>query len=155
MFALMLSLSFFFGAPFVTTPKKIIFEMITLAKINKSDVVIDLGSGDGRVLFETAKLCKKATGYEINLFLVLWTKLLALIKNTGDNTDIFWQNYHKAILKKGTVIFMYSIRGFIPELEKKLKRELRPGTKIISYKFPLHQFKLVKKTNSGIFLYSV
>ncbi len=42
--------------------------MIKIAGINAKDIVIDLDSGDGRVLFEAAKICKRAIGYEVNPF---------------------------------------------------------------------------------------
>lgn len=126
--------------------------MITLSAINKSDTVVDLGSGDGRVLIEAARKCSKAIGYEINPFLVGWSRIATYIQGTN-NVVIKWQNYNNANLENSTIVYMYSIRGFVPSLERKLKKELKPGTKIISYKFEVSAFKLLKKTNSGIFLY--
>lgn len=155
LFPLSLSLSFVFGAPFVTTPSSIIKEMIKFAKINSEDTVIDLGSGDGRVLFECAKICKKAIGYEINPFLVAWAKIIILTNSKPSKAGVKWQNYNNANLSQANVVFLYSIRGFLPKLENKLKKELQPNTKIVSYKFPLFNFKLIKKTKTNIYLYAV
>ena len=152
---LTLSLAFFFGAPFVATPKKIIKEVIELSEMNGNDFVIDLGSGDGRVLIESAKICKKAVGFEINPFLVIWTKIIVLLNGRQTKIEVKFQNYNKSKLSDASIVFMYSIRKFVPALENNLKRELRPGTKIISYKFPLTLFKQITKTKSNIYLYIV
>ncbi len=128
--------------------------MITLSEMKSTDTVFDLGSGDGRVLMECAKVCKKAIGYEINLFLVAWTMIKIMIGQQS-KVDVKWQDYNKAKFNDATIIFLYSIRGFIPKLQEKLKKELRPGTKIISYKFPLSGLKLIKKTKTDIYLYLV
>ncbi len=153
-FAFVLSLSFFFGAPFVTTPSKIINEMFKLVGLNSQDVLIDMGSGDGRILIAAGKICKKTIGYEINPFLVLWTNLFAHINGVQNEVHVYMKNYQKANIKEGTIIILYSIRGHLPKIEKKIKKELKPGVKIISYKFPLSNFALINKTDSGIFLYT-
>ncbi len=155
LFAFCLSISFFFGAPFVATPWKIVDEFIRTSKLKKTDTVIDLGSGDGRILIESAKICKLAIGYEINPFLILWCKFMASKQNLSKKVNISWQNYKNANLKNGTVIFLYNLPFFIPFLEQKFKRELKRGTKIICYKFPLKKFRLIKKTKTGIYIYQI
>lgn len=155
LFALSLSISFLFGPPFAITPKKLVWEMLRLAKINSNDIVIDLGSGDGRILIESAKICKKARGIEINPFLVLITKLNARAANVSRKVSVHLQNYKNAKINDGTVIFLYNIRSSLPEVEKKLKNDLKLGTRIVSYKFPLRSLKLVSKTESGLYLYKI
>ncbi len=155
LFAFFLSITFFFGAPFVTTPKKIILEIIKLAELTSKDHVIDLGSGDGRIVNETAKICKSAEGFEINPFLFVWSNIVAYVKGVSDNTKFHLQNYLNADLSKASIVTVYGIRGFVPPLERKFKKELKKGTKIVSYKFELSGFQLVNKTRSNIFLYIV
>jgi SAM-dependent methyltransferase len=146
-------LSFFTGAPFVPTPMSVISEMLTSAKISKKDVVYDLGSGDGRMLIEAAKRGAHARGWEINPFLVIWTKLVAMRYGVGKNVNVHLQTYQKADLHDATVIFLYNMPAFLPALEKKFKKDLKPGTKIYSYKFSLDSFKPVSETESGVFCY--
>ena len=152
-FALSLSLSFFFGPPFLKTPNRIIDEMIRIAKIDMKDIVFDLGSGEGSVIVKTAKICKRSVGYEINPFLVLYSKIFAYGSEVSKKTKIYWGNYFNADLEKSSVIMLYNIRSSLPSLEKKFKKELKPNTRIASYKFPLTGFELIKKTKSGIYLY--
>ncbi len=154
-FTLGLSLSFFFGAPFVPTPLKVVKEMVNIAKINQNDIVVDFGSGDGRLLIESAKKGAIAQGWEINIFLVYWTKLKAMILGLHQRINMHNQSYSKAEIKNASVVFCYSMPRFIVNIEKKLQLELPRGAKIIAYKFPFPNLKLVKKTKSGIYLYSV
>ena len=146
-------LAFFTGAPFVPTPISVIDELIILGKINKQDIVYDLGSGDGRMLIESSKKGAQAKGWEINPFLVVWTRFLAQKNGVSKNVSVHYQSYQKADLHDATVIFLYNLPSFLPFLENKFKKELKPGTKIFSYKFPLQTFKPVKQTPSGLFYY--
>lgn len=147
------SITFLLGAPFAGTPKKIIKEALTLAEISSKDVVYDLGSGDGRVIMECSKICKKAVGVEINPFLALWTRVLSF--RSRPNVEILCKNYNHVDIGRATIVFLYIVPRFIPTLQKKLKKELRPGTKIISYKFKLSGFHLLKQTKTGIYLYQM
>lgn len=145
--------AFFTGAPFVPTPMKVIKEMIAMAKINKKDIVYDLGSGDGRMLIEAAKVGAHAHGWEINPFLASWTRLVASRYGIGKRVKVHYKSYHNADLKKATVVFLYNLPAFLPALEKKFHSELKPGTKIFSYKFPLTTITPNKETESGIYYY--
>lgn len=147
-------ISFFTGAPFVVTPKHIINEMLTIADLKKTDVVYDLGSGDGRILITTAKQGAHAEGWEINPVLVLWTKLMAKMQSVENKVQVYNKPYQTADLKHATIIIFYNIPGHLPSLEEKLQKELKRGTKILSYKFPLKTFTLKKQSSSGIFLYT-
>ena len=75
------SLVVFRGSPYVPSQKKYIFEAFTkLYKISKNDLLIDIGSGDGIVLRQAARLGAKAIGFEINPILVLISKILFSFK---------------------------------------------------------------------------
>ena len=152
---LALALPFFFGAPYLPTPRHVIKEMLELARVGKEDIVIDLGSGDGAVLIEAALLGAMAKGWEINPFLVLLTKVRAQIKGLNGKIFVYAMPYQKANFKDATVIFCYNMPKFMPGIEKKLRKEAPKNVKIISYKFPIPNLNLIKKTPSGIFLYSL
>lgn len=74
---LFLVLDLFFELPYVATKKDKIQTMLDLAQIKKGETVVDLGSGDGRLLFAAAQKGAIAIGYEINPVLVLLTRLRA------------------------------------------------------------------------------
>lgn len=153
LFLLYFYASFFIGAPFVTTPRHVVHEMITLAKLKKNDIVADLGSGDGRILIAAAKHGARARGWEINPFFVAWTKGMAYLNGVSHLVTVSCKTYQQADLREATVVMFYNIPSHVPALEKKLHKELQPGTKILSYQFPLQKFTLKKQTKSGIFLY--
>jgi SAM-dependent methyltransferase len=153
-FALFLSLSFIFGPPYLPTPKNAVSEMLDLAMLDKDDVVLDLGSGDGIVLIESAKRGATAIGFEINPFLVAFTILKARIMGVGNKVLAHIKPYQQANLADATVIFCYNMPKFMPALENKINKEAKKNVKIISYKFPLQSLKLVRSTKSGIHIYS-
>src|SRR6266576_5053413 len=85
----MLLLTFFFGPLFMPTPMSTIKELIQIANISKKDVVIDLGSGDGRMLIHAARQGATAKGWEINPFLVLWTRFLVHRYRVGKRVKVY------------------------------------------------------------------
>lgn len=153
-FALFLSLSFIFGPPYLPTPKSVVSEMLDLAKLDKNDVVLDLGSGDGIVLIESAKRGATARGFEINPFLVGLTMLKAHLMGVGNKVSAHIKPYQMANLADATVIFCYNMPKFMPAIESKIRKDAKKNVKIISYKFPLQSLELVKSTKSRIYLYS-
>jgi SAM-dependent methyltransferase len=145
----------FFGPPFVPTPLPIIKELIQIADISKEDVVIDLGSGDGRMLIYAAQQGARAKGWEINPLLVLWTRLAVHRYRVSKSVRVYLQNYHKADLSDATVVFLYNFPPHLPKLEQKLQKDLRKGTKIVSYKFTFPTLKLTATPKPEIFIYTI
>jgi hypothetical protein len=155
LFVFLSTFIFFFGPPFVPTPQKRIEEALKLARITKKDIVVDLGSGDGRMLIAAAKKGAQSQGWEINPFLVFWTKLLIYTNQLQKHVTISSKDYMIADLSTATVVFLYNLPRFMPQLEKKLTHELSPGTKIITYKFKLPTHTPLKSTSNGLFLYTI
>lgn len=146
------------GVPPVPTPKKVLARMIALAEIWPGQRVYDLGCGDGRIVFAAAERGADATGFEISPLVYLWAILRKFfLKKKGRILfrDLLWIN-----LSKADIIFLYlyptTIKFF---LQKKFKRELRRGTKIISYAFDIPSLPLVKKErvvpHGYIFVYQI
>ena len=150
-----LVLAFFTGAPFVATPKKIVSEMILLAGLKKDDVVVDLGSGDGRILLAASKHAARVIGWEINPFLVALSRLKALFSVNRRKITVHWGNLYRADLAKADAVFVYGIKDHMLGIKKKLKESLKKGTRVVSYTFPFPDWKEKKGTASGIYLYQV
>lgn len=149
-------IAFFTGAPFLPTPSAIVGEMMEVGKIASTDIVSDLGSGDGRLVIAAAKKGARGQGWEINPVLVLVSFINAWRQGVGKRVSIHWGDYRKADLSKTTVVVLYTITGIHTRaLSEKCLRELSPGTRILSYQFSLPQFKLKKKTESGIYVYRI
>lgn len=137
-----------YGAPFVPIPKNLVRHSFKLAKVGSKDTVYDLGSGDGRVLQIAVKEfgVKKAVGFEIapwpylvsGFWFVVCGFLEPKIKN---RITVKWLDFFKADLSKVTVIFAYLSPKSMEQLRKKFEQEAKPGTRIISARFPIPNWK--------------
>ena len=101
--------------------------------------VCDLGSGDGRVVLELAKSGILSSGYELNTWLVVWSKLRAVLLGVNKMTQFYKKNLWRVNLKTYDVIIVFGVEEMIPEMELKLKSELKRGGTVISGRFPLRR----------------
>lgn len=126
--------------------------MILLAKPKQQEKAVDLGSGDGRIILALAKLEIEAHGYEINPLLVWWTnyriKKLTVQQYAFAHLKSFWN----VTLGDFDVVFVYGMPHIMRELENKLQKELKPGSRIVSNSFPFPTWKPVKKIEN-VYLY--
>ena len=129
------------GAPFVPTKNAPADAMIRLAGIHKGDTVYDLGSGNGKLLLLAARKGARAIGYEINPILVLFSKL------RGAHTR--WKNFWNADIHDADVIFVYLLPWKMKRLADKLKKELKPGTIIVSNSFIFPNWKIIRQDESN------
>lgn len=144
-FFLYLCIAFVTGAPFVPSTKSASTSMIRLANIQKGNVVYDLGSGDGRLLFLAAKMGATAIGVEINPFLVIFTNLKSLFSPYRKQVKAKWQDFWKSDLTNADRVFVYLLPWKMQKLEKKLREELKPEAQIISNSFIFKSWKLEAK----------
>lgn len=146
------TLGFFTGAPFAPTPIKIINQALKLARVNKNDVVYDLGAGDGRLLISAAKGGARSVGWEMNPFLFIISLLRIKIGGVSNNANIHLGNFWNKNLKEATVIFVFILPEYMSKLETKLKKELKPGTKVVTHLARL-PYKKPTRSVSGLNLY--
>lgn len=135
------------GPVFIPSADDKLQTMLKLAKPKKSDRIIDLGSGDGKVIIALAQQGLDAEGIEINPLLVRKTqqqiKKLGLSKKAKVKRGNFWKfNYAKYDL-----VFLYGTSYIMKKLETKLLRELKPGAKIISNYFQFPNWQPIKNKN--------
>ena len=144
----------FLDLPYVATQKHKIETIIKLAQIKKGETVVDLGSGDGRLLFASAQKGAKAVGYELNPFLIALTLIHTKLKGLGNEVWIEHKSLWRADLKVADVIFVYSLKKTIKKFEDFVFQNARPGTRVI---VNLHSFpnkKYIRSVN-GIYLYKI
>jgi precorrin-6B methylase 2 len=123
----------------VPTPDDLVEAMLDMAKVTPDDIVMDLGSGDGRIVIAAAKRGARATGFEFNPNMVALSKKNAEKAGVSDkasfeNADIFTSDFSKA-----TVITMY----LLPNLNIKLRPTilgLKPGTRVVSHAFTMEDW---------------
>ena len=123
---------------FAVTPQPLADAMLTLARVTKDDVVYDLGSGDGRIVVLTAqKYGARGVGIEIDRGLVEISRQVAREGEVADRVTFIEGDLFTADISKATVVTLWLSNSVNLRLEAKLKRELRPGTRIVSRQFPI------------------
>ncbi len=141
------------GAPFVPTRPSVVKRIIKLAGVKPGERAVDLGSGDGRLVIALARSGADAYGYEINLWLVLWSRWQIRRAGLGSRAKIIWGSFWRGSLKPYSLVVVYGIPRIMPSLEKKLQRELSPGARVVSSAFIFPTW-VPKETDGGLYLYS-
>ena len=158
------------GAPYLPTLRKTLDIVFNIAlpkhlthnndNNNNNIQVVDLGSGDGRVVIEAAKRGYSAIGYEINPILVLYSKMkwfllsyhYSFMKNTTNNEEKIQGNatfycyniWSIKTLKDANVIFVYGLYPIMKELSSKLWNEGNDDVLVISYVFEMDSLTWTK-----------
>ena len=122
----------------VPTPQALVDKMLDMARVTPQDIVMDLGSGDGRTVITAAKRGAQASGIEYNPDMVELSKKNAAeagVKATFVKADLF-----ETDLSKATVITMF----LLPDINLKLRPkilDLKPGTRIVSNSFTMAEWE--------------
>jgi len=149
---MLLSYSLIFGAPYAALGKKRVRTMFDLLEIEKGKSSIDVGSGDGRIVIEAAKHGLQAYGVEINPILFVISKLN--IKRTGvKNAKILLKDMWQVDYSHYDYITVWGTKHMVRNLGIKLKKEVKPGTKIVSNHFQFENWK-PKKIKNDVYLYT-
>jgi SAM-dependent methyltransferase len=124
--------------PDVRTPLTVVNEMLRLADVTASDVVYDLGSGDGRILIAAARdRGARGVGLEIDPVLVAQSTERARRLGLADRLSFRQQDLFEADLTPATVVTLYLSPDLNRRLRPKLLSELRPGARIVSHNFDM------------------
>lgn len=131
------------GAPWLPIRRRYLNVAFDEAEIQPGDTVIDLGSGDGKILIEAVKRGANVIGYELNPFLV-WISRWRL-KRFSDRAVVYRQNLFEADVSEADTIFVFGFTDIMSRLATKLKREARTDARIISFAFDLPGLKLIRQ----------
>ena len=122
---------------YVPTPQNVVEAMLKLARVTGSDVVYDLGSGDGRIPITAAqKYGARAVGIDINPERIKEASANLAKANVGDKVRFLNQDLFETDLRPATVITLYLLPSLNQKLIPKLK-QLKPGTRIVSHSFDM------------------
>jgi SAM-dependent methyltransferase len=122
--------------PYVPTPQAVVDRMLEIAKVNKNDVVYDLGSGDGRIVITAAqKYGARGIGIDINPKRIQEANANAQKAGVTELVEFRQQDLFKTDLSQATVVTLYLLPSINLKLRAKLLRELKPGTRIVSHAF--------------------
>lgn len=144
------ALSIFMGPPYLRTHKVPVETALDLLEVREGSHLLDLGSGDGSVLIAAAKRGVRATGYEINPFLVLISKWRS--RRYRQLVTIRWASMWRAEITKDTQnVFMFMDKRFT-EVAESFLVESGVSLRFASYSYELPSMK-PKKPKDGVHLY--
>lgn len=123
----------------IPTPEKNVNNMLDLAGVNRNDFLIDLGSGDGRLVIEAARRGAEARGIEFNPDMVEYAKRNAVENGVSDKVEFIQGDLFEADLSEATVITMFLLNSINLRLRPKLL-DLKPGTRIVSNTFDMEEW---------------
>ncbi len=129
-------------APFVATKSRVAKRMLEIAGVSSSDVVYDLGSGDGRIPILAAKAFgARGVGVEIDPELVAESRERARKAGVSEKVEFRQQDMFETDLSDATVVALYLWEHVNIKLRPKLLRELDPGDRIISHDFEMGKWE--------------
>jgi SAM-dependent methyltransferase len=124
----------------VPTPQNLVEKMLDLAKVTPRDIVMDLGSGDGRTVIAAAKRGAQALGVEFDPHLVEYSRQNARAAGVADRARFIQGDFFETDLSRATVITLF----LLPEINVKLRPrllELAPGTRVVANTFDMDAWK--------------
>lgn len=140
------------GAPYVPSSRRRVKKMIELADLKPGENVVDLGSGDGKILIEVARRGCYAIGLEINPFLVWYSRWRTKSLGLSDRVKVFRKNFYTYPLHEADAIFVYLWPETVNKLVPKFLRELKPGTRVVSNAFTISGWTPIAASDN-VFLY--
>lgn len=149
----------FSAAPWVPSLKKDLIRVKELAEVKEGDVVMDLGSGDGRWLFYLAKNspAKELHGYEISLLMYATAWIIKLF-GRYPQVHLHCQSLYRADLSRADVVLCFLLPKTVKRLLPKFEQSMKNGSRLISYAFSLPDKTPIntsknKESDISIYLY--
>ena len=128
--------------PFVPTPPEVVDEMLKMANVTKDDFLIDLGSGDGRIVIAAAKkFGTHGVGIDLNPERIAEARENAKKAGVENLVEFREGDLFKADIKKATVVTMYLLPSVNMKIRDKLLTDLKPGTRLVSHAFDMGEWK--------------
>ena len=122
--------------PFITTPDRVTVAMLELAGVGARDHIIDLGSGDGRIVITAAqRYGARGVGIEINPVWVRDARAIAERLGVADRVSFRIEDLFLTDLGDATVVAFYLFPTVNRKLQPKLVQELKPGTRVVSHEY--------------------
>jgi precorrin-6B methylase 2 len=128
--------------PFITTPDEVVERMLELAGTHRGDLVVDLGSGDGRIVIAAARrFGARGLGIELDARLVERSRDEARRAQVADRVAFVHGDVLVSDISQASVVTVYLLPGLIDRLQPRFLGELEPGTRIVSHAFSMVGWK--------------
>lgn len=125
-------------APFITTPPEVVARMLELARAGPEDFVVDLGSGDGRIVIQAARAHEaRGLGVDLDPALVARAERNAAQAGVADRARFVVQDALRTDVSEASVVTIYLLPWLLERLETRLLYDMRPGARIVTHAFPL------------------
>jgi SAM-dependent methyltransferase len=122
--------------PYVPTPHRIVERMLALAEVGPGDLVVDLGSGDGRIVIAAAReFGARAVGVEIDRTLIAEAQAAARKHGVADRVRFITRDLFDADLREATVLTLYLLPETNRRLLPKILAEMPAGARVVSHRF--------------------
>jgi ribosomal protein L11 methylase PrmA len=141
------------GATYFPTTDLAVTQMLKLAQIGSKDTLIDLGSGDGRILLAAAHLGVKSIGYEINPFLVRLSRRRIHQAKLNKLATVRWQSFWQADFRQATVVTVYLLPHLMDRLQRLIEKKVSHPLRLVANDYPFQGLTPVKHYHR-IYLYS-
>lgn len=122
---------------FVASPPAVVEGMLSLANVGPGDVVFGLGCGDGRLVLGAAERGARGVGIDIDPSLIARCRENAAAAGQSERTEFRTGNFFDADLTGATVVALYLLHAVNARLLPKLRKELPPGTRLVSHSFDM------------------
>jgi len=123
---------------YVPTPQTVVDAMLEVAQVKGTDVVYDLGSGDGRIPITAAKKYgARAVGIDINPERIKEANENAVKNGVTNKVRFLNQDLFESNISEATVVTLYLLPALNEKLRPKLFRDLKPGTRVVSHAFAM------------------
>jgi len=130
------------NTPYVATPYPVVKAMLRLAKAKKSDIIYDLGCGDGRILVEAAKAYgARGVGIDNNPRRIDEAEELARREGVSHLLSFRLGDLYEVNLEEATLVTLYLLPEVNLKLKPKLQAQLKPGSRIVSHSFAMGDWK--------------
>lgn len=144
-------------SPWWKTSSKVARVIQRKAKITKKDLVYELGSGDAENLLTLAKeFGIKSVGVEIDPLRHYQATFRVRKNKLQDRITLYKKNFFDVDLAPATVVYVYLIPAALKRLKEKMLKELRPGTRVVSYRYTIEFLpKITKDKEEQVYVYEI
>lgn len=145
--------------PYVTTPAPVVEAMVRLAGVRPDDVVYDLGCGDGRLVISAVRHgAKRGVGIDLFPEHLREARERAVEAGVADRIEFRRADLFESSFREATVVLMYLMPEINLRLRDGLRRDLRPGSRIVSHAFDMGDWKpdrIVESHGAKLFLWTI
>ena len=143
-------------SPWWRTDHKLAVVQCELAKINKKDIIYDLGCGDGTLLITAAtEYGARGTGIEIDPSRVLIAQTRIWLKHLGKRLKIERKDFFTVNISEATVVIMYLVPKTLMRIKPKLLKELKPGTRVLTFVYKLDLPMVAQDEKNEVYVYEI